>query len=504
MWEVDLVKLVMTFWLKPIVILCLFLTASQISTIKSAAYAYKILCTGVLAAFLVMLLSYLMPTVYLQLLPGYFSSWTEFSFSNSLNSKLNAWLVVVGVYSLVALFIIFYLLGQLSSTRTLIRQANTTEDEYLISLLDQVKQALGVNKKIKVCVSGAISSPAIFGFNKTYLLLPEKYSGWEDQKLVRVLTHELAHVVRNDWLSKVLMHLFCACFWFILPIWSVKKHMEWKAELAADDVVINLHNKRSDYAQDLLDIASEGMLEHALYVSLVRASEIYRRIDHVLDGGIDRDRHLGAWSYKYGFVAAILVLCFSCVQLSTQPNPYWQRSIAFPVPIIEKTISPVDTPSIHFTMPSKEWNDRPLLPRVKTEEMVIVGRRDAEFSVQESGNSLFASDLNVTLPVVSIHGPIAISMVTPSYPRRAIRRNIEGHVLAQFDVSEQGHIENIQLLSSEPKGVFDQAVEDALTKSYFTPMQMNGRPIRVNRIQEEYQFKLISRAPLNNTNVPQD
>lgn len=50
----------------------------------------------------------------------------------------------------------------------------------------------------------------------------------------------------------------------------------------------------------------------------------------------------------------------------------------------------------------------------------------------------------------------------PHYPRDAAINCVEGEVLARFTVSETLKAENVQILRSTPKGVFDDVVLDAL------------------------------------------
>ncbi|WP_158589036.1 TonB family protein [Alginatibacterium sediminis] len=59
---------------------------------------------------------------------------------------------------------------------------------------------------------------------------------------------------------------------------------------------------------------------------------------------------------------------------------------------------------------------------------------------------------------------IPVSRVEPSYPRNARRRKIEGYVLLEFNVSNHGITQNIQVLDSSPKNIFDKAAVEAVSK----------------------------------------
>ena len=54
--------------------------------------------------------------------------------------------------------------------------------------------------------------------------------------------------------------------------------------------------------------------------------------------------------------------------------------------------------------------------------------------------------------------------VAPDYPRGAERRGIEGHVLVEFNILAGGEVADIRVVESQPEGVFDDAVVNAVSK----------------------------------------
>ncbi|MBW8182739.1 TonB family protein [Shewanella nanhaiensis] len=71
-------------------------------------------------------------------------------------------------------------------------------------------------------------------------------------------------------------------------------------------------------------------------------------------------------------------------------------------------------------------------------------------------------------------------MVKPSpaqYPIDAANKGIEGWVQLNFDINAQGNTENISVLKSSPKGVFDQAAIKSLSKWEYRPKIVNGEAV---------------------------
>ena len=65
----------------------------------------------------------------------------------------------------------------------------------------------------------------------------------------------------------------------------------------------------------------------------------------------------------------------------------------------------------------------------------------------------------------------------PQYPYRARQRRLEGRVKVRFLVQADGTTSQITILESEPAGVFDQAVQDAVAGWRFEPGKLAGEPV---------------------------
>jgi protein TonB len=76
------------------------------------------------------------------------------------------------------------------------------------------------------------------------------------------------------------------------------------------------------------------------------------------------------------------------------------------------------------------------------------------------------------------------------YPPRAIRRNIEGFVVVKFTVTKTGDVDAIQIVESEPSGMFDESVLEAVQKYKFQPRMVNGEPVDSKEVEKRVVFKL--------------
>lgn len=63
--------------------------------------------------------------------------------------------------------------------------------------------------------------------------------------------------------------------------------------------------------------------------------------------------------------------------------------------------------------------------------------------------------------------PTPTFKVAPSYPRKAIKENIEGSVEAHLMVNGAGEVTSVKIVKSQPRGMFDEAAIAALSQYKF-------------------------------------
>ena len=70
-----------------------------------------------------------------------------------------------------------------------------------------------------------------------------------------------------------------------------------------------------------------------------------------------------------------------------------------------------------------------------------------------------------------------VRVVEPVYPPQAMRDRVEGWVLLEFTITENGSVRDIVVVDSQPSGVFDAAATEALAGWKYRPRITDGRPV---------------------------
>ena len=85
---------------------------------------------------------------------------------------------------------------------------------------------------------------------------------------------------------------------------------------------------------------------------------------------------------------------------------------------------------------------------------------------------------------------LPIVKVAPIYPRRALTRNIEGHVLLEFVVTATGAVRDPVVIEAKPPGFFERAAIQAALKFKYKPKVIDGEPVAVSGVRNRIVFEM--------------
>jgi beta-lactamase regulating signal transducer with metallopeptidase domain len=199
------------------------------------------------------------------------------------------WLAITwtagGLLSLVPLAIG---LGQLAGLH---RRSQIIGDRRWLALLDELRRQLAVRRGVQLRQCQSALAPLTWGALRPVLLVPSEADAWPDERRRLVLLHELAHIRRWDWLTQLLAHVACALYWFNPLIWWAARQMRIERERACDDIVLVSGARASDYARELLAVATGFSHSHVSVLATVPMAGRYvlnDRLLGILDSGRSR------------------------------------------------------------------------------------------------------------------------------------------------------------------------------------------------------------------------
>jgi beta-lactamase regulating signal transducer with metallopeptidase domain len=223
----------------------------------------------------------------------------------------------------------------------------------------QIQRELNIQRRVRVCISDAVSAPFLCGIFKPVIVMPRHLT--EDlppAQLNALLSHEMAHECRRDLAWCVAWRLVRVICWFHPLVWRAPDAHVLACEEEADRIAANRRYEGEYYARLLaqltLRVICSPRAEQPLALSAT--SHIARRLVR-----LGRE-HVTAWRTKHtigglaGF-AGLLVLTAGWQFAQTAAPPLAPAAVATSPVVVqaaEQKPMPETTgaPTIKFSVPS--------------------------------------------------------------------------------------------------------------------------------------------------------
>jgi formylglycine-generating enzyme required for sulfatase activity/beta-lactamase regulating signal transducer with metallopeptidase domain len=190
------------------------------------------------------------------------------------------------------------------------RLAETLSRRDICDVVAQVCAEFGCGGRARVLLGRSGSMPVAWGVFRPTVLLPAEASEWPRERLVRVLRHELAHVVRRDALGRWICAVACAFHWPNPLVWMAAKAFRNAQEQATDDMVLGCGEEPSEYAGELVTAARLFALQTGLgSIPMAVPSSLEGRLLAILDPQRDR-RRVGPFVLGSSIAGMIVVVWF--------------------------------------------------------------------------------------------------------------------------------------------------------------------------------------------------
>lgn len=155
---------------------------------------------------------------------------------------------------------------------------------------DEIAREYGLRRPVTILQSDHPALLVTWGFVAPQVILPRTAPDWSDARIRVVLSHELAHIKRGDWLIQMLAEGVRAGYWFNPIMWIACRRLRLESEQATDDVVLHAGVSGSEYAAHLLDLA-RAFSRHRPWLpapAIARPSSLERRVSAMLNARTNR------------------------------------------------------------------------------------------------------------------------------------------------------------------------------------------------------------------------
>jgi len=381
---------------------------------------------------------------------------------------------------------------------------------------------LGRSVRLLQC-SSPLAMPLTWGILRPVIVLPSGATLWTEDRCRIVLSHELAHIARHDWLLQICAEVTRCFYWFHPLVWLASARLRQESERASDDAVLRSGIAPSHYASQLLELArtleNSGRL-WSTALAIARPSNLERRFAAMLNPSINRRTLSARTRFLVPFLALTFLLPLAALRLTAQNlsgkvsgsiHDISGTGVANATIIMSK--QPGDIDMITMTTSDRDGNFSFKALPAGEYELKVMKRGFEPFRLPqvtlESGRDFFQS---ITLqpgtiieevevvpngtakPLPSsatgkpsrirvggdIEAPHLITKVQLVYPESARSAGVSGTVILRAIISKDGKPLSLQVMNSQIDPDLARSAVEAISQWRYTPTLLNGEPIEVD------------------------
>ncbi len=410
------------------------------------------------------------------------------------------------------------LIAGLVRVRRIAARATSVQDTRWLQVLDTVAERYGLTREIVIARTDSADLLATWGILRPQVLVPRHAPDWTLDRVRVVLSHELAHIRRHDWLVQMVAEALRAILWFNPLMWMMCARLRRESEQACDDEVLNVGVGGREYAAHLIELARQCRRPGFPWVSampMAHPSTLERRIAAMLNPRLDR--RVPSWPVLATLGVLLLMVTLPVAALrARQGGPTPLSGTIYDVtgavlPGVEVAL--VDANDARWVATSKaagRFELPPVGPGKYVLEVTLPGFRTLrqEFELRDKRDwdravTLQVGDLRETVVVRetrpagataqartsgepervrvggNIRAPRKVRDVRPVYPASMRDAGLTGVVPVEALIGSDGAVSSVRVLSAQVHPDFAIAAVDAVRQWRFTPTLLNGAPVEV-------------------------
>jgi TonB family protein len=367
-----------------------------------------------------------------------------------------------------------------------------------------------------------LAMPLTWGIFRPVVVLPSGATQWSEERRSIVLSHELAHIARHDWLFQIGGELTRAMYWFHPLVWLAAARLRQESERACDDAVLLSGVAPSQYASQLLDLArtlKNSGRAWSTALAIARPSNLERRFAAMLNPSLNRSR----LNLKTKLLVSLFALCF-LLPLAALRVPAQDLSGKVAGTIHDPSGASVSNATIILTNHTADTIDMTASDRDGQFTFKALPSGEYELKVLKRGFAAYRAPQvtlasgrdfseNITLQVGSISEEVdvvpegaakplpstgaagkpprlrlggdieaskLISKVQPVYPEAARSSGVEGKVILHAVIGMDGKPLSLRVMNSRIDPDLARSAVEAVSQWRYTPTLLNGEPIEVD------------------------
>ncbi len=168
--------------------------------------------------------------------------------------------LIVTLWLLGVLILLLRFLGNLAYIERLKHHQTEVMPKAWVEKAMAISEKMQLRKKVAYLSSRIAPTPMAIGLLKPTVIMPAKIiSGLSEKEVEAILAHELAHILRNDFLINIIQTFFEILFFYHPAVWWISATIRHERENCCDDIAITITGESCDYAKTLIMLQEERL-----------------------------------------------------------------------------------------------------------------------------------------------------------------------------------------------------------------------------------------------------
>jgi len=182
--------------------------------------------------------------------------------------------VICSLWLVGMIFLVFRLMGSFIYLHRVRTFGLIELGEEWMNKLNELADRLKIRRKVKAFFSPLVKGPMTLGSIKPVILFPvSAFTGISSKEIEAILAHELAHVLRHDYLFNIIQSMMEILFFYHPGVWIISSQIRAERENSCDNIAVELTGDKVAYARAIA-AAEIYQMEHERLAMAFASSKV--------------------------------------------------------------------------------------------------------------------------------------------------------------------------------------------------------------------------------------
>jgi bla regulator protein blaR1 len=199
-----------------------------------------------------------------------------------ISKRIEKWIpTLVNIWFIGALLFFVRMASGLADLRQLHHKKHSAVDPKWLEFIKLQQEKIKISRPVQLLSSIHIDMPMTYGILKPVILVPSALLlHLNPAQLEAIITHELAHIKRHDYLINILQSVLEVIFFFHPVFWWINKEIKEQRENACDEMAVQMGISPKDLAHGLANVLNQAQ-QHVPDMAMAAAKRNTPTLDRI-------------------------------------------------------------------------------------------------------------------------------------------------------------------------------------------------------------------------------